>query len=180
MKNLFLGVILGLLLGYFIFSETKNNKKNMKANREVSSFDTQNDEKLAEIPNLKLAIENKKISNEVRNINDKNPLENELKPSMPSESIVSQNGPDIINIDFDENQIEEIEQRMTELQGEIAFFKDNKGWFVHMSTDSNPFTEIGIKNNDFIRFEQVENMKMNSRNSNLALRLEDIIRKLER
>lgn len=171
MKNIFLGIILGLFIGFLLFYEREKNERSTQSNRQLISIGPQVDKENSRVKK-ESKIEKKNLKNRIH-------FDNELKPINPNESTTNQNNSYSINIDFTENQIFEIEQRISELQGDIAFYRDNKGWSVHMNTDSNLFTEIGIKNNDFIRFEQVENMKMNF-NSNLAYRLEDIIKKLER
>lgn len=96
--------------------------------------------------------------------------------SNPSEPTPAQ----LLNLDISEAQIAEIEENLSDLQKEVSFFRDNSGWIVRFHTESNLLSQIGMKDNDLIRFGQIEKLKEDPSKTALISRLEAVIETLRR
>ncbi len=71
-----------------------------------------------------------------------------------------------------------MEENLSDLQKEVSLFRDNTGWIVCFHSQNNLLSRIGIKDNDLIRFGQIEKLKQDPNKTALISRLEAVIETL--
>ncbi len=86
----------------------------------------------------------------------------------------------ILNIDITNEQIENIEQNISDLQKDVKIFKDSKGWVVKFYRNENLISSLGINDNDIIRFDQLNRLKADPSKEHQISQLESIFYQLER
>lgn len=86
----------------------------------------------------------------------------------------------VLNIDLSEEQVTEMEMHLPELQKDVSLFRDNEGWIVRFHTQGNILSNVGIKDNDLIRFGQIQELKKDPEKVELISRLEAIFHNLQR
>lgn len=85
-----------------------------------------------------------------------------------------------LNLDISEEQITEMEQHFSDLQKDVSLFRDNNGWVVRFHNENNLLSSVGIKDNDFIRFGQIQQLKEDQSKAELISRLEAVMVNLQR
>ncbi|MBO9666823.1 MAG: hypothetical protein J7501_08410 [Bdellovibrio sp.] len=108
------------------------------------------------------------------------PLQSELPPPAMPQASLEQPAPRIADIDFNEANVEVLEQNIVELHKDVSLEKDRDGWIVHFHTSDNLLSSFGISNNELIRFNQVDEMKKDPNTVELANRIENLLSNLER
>ncbi|MGE5084684.1 MAG: hypothetical protein ACM3MG_00175 [Bacillota bacterium] len=88
--------------------------------------------------------------------------------------------PHPINFVFNEETLETMEQNIVILQKEVSVIKDRDGWVVHFHSPDNLLSQIGLSDNDMIRFNQLDEMRLNPDTQDLAMRMESVLANLER
>jgi hypothetical protein len=86
----------------------------------------------------------------------------------------------ILNIEFSDEQVSTMEQNIDELQKDVSFYRDTQGWIVHFNSQENPMAFAGLKDGDFIRFQQLNELKKDPSKEPLVSRLEGVMQQLQR
>lgn len=98
----------------------------------------------------------------------------EMPPEIEQEEL-----PQSIDLTLSDLQVENMEQSLGDLQKDVSLFRYKKGWLVRFHSSGNLLSEIGVHDNDFIRFSQFEEMKKDRSKEKLVSRLEDVLTNLE-
>jgi len=179
MKNITFGIVIGIFIGYEI-ARYQNISSNLSNNQNRT-------ENKNHIPNI---LEHTKVKNEHSiqddvNLVESKPIINEMllkknhfieKDTREQDLELHQ----VLNFDFSEDQILELEINLNELQNQVSFFRDNQGWTVQYYDEPNLLSDIGIKNNDFIPFDDIQKLKEDPYKGKLISRLESIMESLQR
>lgn len=88
--------------------------------------------------------------------------------------------PHPVNFIFNEETLETMEQNIVTLQKEVSVIKDRDGWVVRFHSPDNLMSHIGLSDNDMIRFNQLDEMRLNPDTQDLAMRMESVLANLER
>ena len=88
--------------------------------------------------------------------------------------------PKSIDLSLSAFQVENMEHELGVLQKDVSLFRYKKGWLVRFHAQENLLSEIGVRDNDFIRFSQFEQMKKDFSQKELVSRLENVLSQLER
>ena len=81
---------------------------------------------------------------------------------------------------FSEESVENMEQNIATLQKDVSVIKDQDGWVVRFHSTNNLLSQLGISDNDLIRFNQLDEMRLNPETQDLANRMESVLGNLER
>lgn len=81
---------------------------------------------------------------------------------------------------FSEETVENMEQNIAALQKDVSVVKDREGWIVRFHSTNNLLSQVGISDNDMIRFNQLDEMRLNPDTQDLANRMESVLANLER
>ncbi|WP_413612162.1 hypothetical protein [Bdellovibrio sp. HCB-110] len=183
MKKFTAGIIVGILIGFGLSSLNKN---------------SENDQNIVSSQAENFEMKNSKAQIKTQEINQ-NPFENKMELLDEKKADISieiskekaiKDTPEtnkneisqthLLNLDISEEQIVEMEQHLGDLQKDVSLFRDNKGWIVRFHTQNNLLSKTGLKDNDLIRFGQIERLKEDPNNTELISRLEAIIMSLQR
>ena len=86
----------------------------------------------------------------------------------------------VLNFDVSQEQVEAMEHAIPELQKDVSLFRDSKGWVVRFHSQPNLLSDIGLKDNDLIRFSQIQKLKRDPEQAELISRLESVLNSLQR
>lgn len=179
-KTIFLfgmGVIVGVCITSFFKREAKVHLSEAPAAEQTSK------------EQLNISMEHRTAAKEVNipkgsKVSSSAPAEmikakGELPPE-PQQEVAPDERPQTIDFALSEDQIDNMEQSLGDLQKDISLFRYKKGWLVRFHSATNLLSEIGVHDNDFIRFSQFESLKKNPQQEKLVSRLENILSSLER
>ncbi|MFM6927083.1 MAG: hypothetical protein ACKOX6_01390 [Bdellovibrio sp.] len=99
------------------------------------------------------------------------PLDDPREPTAP---------PHPVNFLFNEQTLETMEENIVTLQKEVSVIKDREGWVIRFHSADNLMSHIGLSDNDMIRFNQLDEMRLNPDTQDLAMRMESVLANLER
>lgn len=102
----------------------------------------------------------------------------EIPSTSESDKVLTR--PSVRTLSFTAHEIGHIESNIDEIRRDIALIREGSGWTVRFYSQPNFFSQMGFKNEDFIRYDQIEKMKNKLQDPDLISRLESVIRTLER
>lgn len=102
------------------------------------------------------------------------------KVSASEEQPQQSNPPHPVYFIFSEETVENMEQNIATLQKDVSVIKEQDGWVVRFHSTHNLLSQLGISDNDLIRFNQLDEMRLNPDTQDLANRMESVLANLER
>lgn len=87
--------------------------------------------------------------------------------------------PERVKLLFNLENIIQLENEWESLQTSIVTNRENEGWRVHFLIQSNLFAELGMQDQDLIRFDYLDYAKKNPSDREVAERFERILVELE-
>lgn len=180
MKRFISGVIVGVCVG--VFFTTKNSQTKMAVPDEVVS----QNETVTEFRRDSSKVEPNANVKEIGSVKTRKSevVLSVLPPSTPESEVVTNlnETSDVRTLDLDisEEQITEMEQHFSDLQKDVSLFRDSNGWVVRFHNKNNLLSSVGIKDNDFIRFGQIQKLKEDHSKGELISRLEAVMVNLQR
>lgn len=132
------------------------------------------------VPKPEAPVRNVKEDNEVKPAIEANTAQ--VSNSVPAalEEPEAEDLPKQIDLTLSPFQVENMEQDLGALQKDVSLFRYKKGWLVRFHTRENLLSEIGVRDSDFIRFSQFEQMKNDVTKKDLVSRLESVLVQLEK
>jgi len=179
MKNTIYTFLAGLIVGLSIMYFLKPAQV-QKVAVETDKIPTVNSEP-KQTESLALPKNTTKIEAKVVAKSDKVevPVE-ESKQLTPETAAPVEAPPSSVTFQFDEQDLDALEQSLPDLQKEVSLYRRENGWLVRIHATTNPFAFIGIQDNDFIRDNQFQDLERDPSKKTLVGRLVDILTSLER
>lgn len=184
MKKIIFGALIGVAVGFYFSSRNKSASENLVQNPELQvkyGDELPTKKSVKETVSVSPAKPEAKVNEPVQESN------REVSALSPSPSGNSQDTElsekvqaQLLNLNVTEEQIAEMEENLSDLQKEVSFYKDNAGWIVRFHSQDNLLSHLGIKDNDLIRFGQIERLKQDPTKTELISRLEAVIETLQR
>lgn len=103
-----------------------------------------------------------------------------LEVTPTSETSLAPQKPEVRTLSFSIQEIETMKMNIDEIQRDVSLIRENSGWTVRFYSQPNFFSQMGFKNEDRIRYDQIEKMKNKLQDPDLVSRFEALIYKLER
>lgn len=103
-----------------------------------------------------------------------------LQPALTAPLPGPEAAPHAINLNISEEQVSNLEENFADLQKDVSVYRDQQGWVVRFHHNSNPLADMGLQDNDMIRFSQFHEDTQDPDRDRLYSRLEQVLIDLER